>query len=177
MSRAVIKRRVLPDAPNPTKPQYVNNVQGIRPEHLEVRPYRPPVILDGRPKKHKKPTRAIEESVRRKVEAREKRKAETIRMWRDGVPLQEIADKLGVKLGTVQDYTRDLRAVGYNAELTKYDDDLIRMFNEGKTYGAMAEALGITKSAVACKLQRLCKLGKIRRRKSWSVENRKPRSS
>lgn len=168
-------KRPLPPAPKPTKPMYVKDVQGIRPEHLEVRPYRPPVVLDGRPKKHKKPTRAIEESVRRKVEARAKRKAETIRMWRDGVPLQEIADELGVKLGTVQDYTRDLRAVGYNAELTKYDDDLIRMFNEGKTYGEMAEALGITKSAVACKLQRLCKLGKIRRRKTWSVENRKPR--
>ena len=167
MSRAVIKRRVLPDAPNPTKPQYVNNVQGIRPEHLEVRPYRPPVILEGRPKKRRMPSEAVVESARLKHEARERRKSEAIRMYNEGVALNEIAEQLGVKLNAVYEYTRYIRESPKKWKTYEHDDDIIRMYKEGMTYKQIAEALGTNRANIADKLKRLRRQGKVVGRKSW----------
>ena len=168
--RCSIKKRYaegLPNAPNPTKPQYVNNVQGIRPEHLEVRPYRPPVILDGRPKKHKTPSEAIAESARKKTEAKQQRKAEAIRLYNEGVGLEEIAKRLGVKMGAVYDYTRYIRESPKQWKKYEHDDDIARMYNEGKTYEQIAEALGTNRANIADKLKRLRRQGKVAGRKTW----------
>lgn len=162
--------RLLPDAPTPTKPMHVKEVQGIRPEHLEVRPYRPPVVVSSKPApKHRKPTWAIEESARRKAEERERRKEEAIRMWRDGVPFDEIAERLGVNTCSVYDYTRDLRVAKRDAEMTRHDEAVIRMYEEGMTYQQMADELGIKKRDICNIVQRLHKYGKIKWRRVWSV--------
>ena len=160
--------RPLPDAPTPTKPMHVKEVQGIRPEHLEVRPYRPPVVVASKPK-HKKPTWAIKESARRKAEERERRKEEAIRMWRAGVPFDEIAERLGVNTCSVYDYTRDLRVAKRDAEMTRHDEAVIRMYEEGRTYQQMADELGIKKRDICNIVQRLHKYGKIKWRRVWSV--------
>lgn len=160
--RCSIKKRVLPEAPEPTKPKAVEEVAGIAPHHLEVRP--------AKKRKRRKPVEAIENSVKKKMEAKAARRTEAIRLWKAGVPMEEIAEKLGVKKGAIYDYTREHRDVIAKGELYKYDDDIIRLFNEGKTYREIADAVGINVGNVADKLCRLRKHGQVRRRKkSWTV--------
>ena len=162
-------KRALPPAPKPTRPIIVKEVQGIRPEHLEVRPYRPPVVLDGRPKKRRMPSEAVAESARLKHEARERRKAEAIRLYNEGVALNEIAERLGVKLNAVYDYTRYIRESPKQWKMYEHDDDIIRMYEEGMTYRQIAEALGTNRPNIADKLKRLRRQGKVgRRRKCYT---------
>lgn len=167
--RCSIKKRYaegLPGAPVPTKPKYVNSVQGIC-HHLEVRPTRPPVIVEDRKarKKRRTPQEAIAESARRKSEAKRQRKAEAIRLWESGMSIKEIAEHMGLKCGAICDYTREVRGPLVRAERHKYDDDIIRMYGAGKTYDEMADALGITRSLVNSVVVRLQNAGKLGRRK------------
>ena len=104
-----IKRRNLPPAPKPTRPIIVKEVQGIS-HHLEVRPEKPPVVVETRKKpKRRTPTEAIMESAQKRAEAKRQRKAEAIRLWESGMGIHEIAEKMGVGPGAVYGYTRELR--------------------------------------------------------------------
>lgn len=159
-------KRPLPPAPKPTRPVFVKEVQGIS-HHLEVRPEKPPVIVETRKKpKRRTPSEAIAESARKKSEAKRQRKAEAIRLWESGMTIKEIAEHMGLKCGAICDYTREIRAPLARAKMHKYDDDIIRMYGAGKTYDEMADALGITRSLVNSVVVRLQKAGKIGRRKT-----------
>ena len=159
-------KRPLPPAPKPTRPVLVKNVTGIE-HHLEVRPEKPPVIVENRKKpKRRTPSEAIAESARKKAEAKRQRKAEAIRLWESGMTIKEIAEHMGLKCGAICDYTREVRAPLVRAERHKYDDDIIRMYGAGETYDEMADALGITRSLVNSVVVRLQKAGKIGRRKT-----------
>ena len=158
-------KRPLPPAPKPTRPVFVKEVQGIS-HHLEVRPEKPPVIVETRKKpKRRTPSEAIAESARKKSEAKRQRKAEAIRLWESGMSIKEIAEHMGLKCGAICDYTREVRGPLIRAERHKYDDDIIRMYGAGKTYDEMADALGITRSLVNSVVVRLQKAGKLGRRK------------
>ena len=162
-----IKRRNLPPAPKPTRPIIVKEVQGIS-HHLEVRPEKPPVIVETRKKpKRRTPQEAIAESARRKSEAKKQRKAEAIRLYNEGVGLEEISERLGVKMGAVYDYTRYIRESPKQWKKYEHDDDIARMYNEGKTYEQIAEALGTNRANIADKLKRLRRQGKVAGRKTW----------
>ena len=164
--RCSIKRRNLPPAPKPTRPVMVENVQGIS-HHLEVRPAKPPVVVETR-KKRRTPSEAILESARKKSEAKRQRKAEAIRLYESGMSIKEIAEHMGVKCGAICDYTRDIRTLRKQSERYKYDEEIIRLYNDGYTYDDIAECLGITRSNVGAKLDRLRKNGTIKRRiASW----------
>ena len=156
-------KRPLPPAPKPTRPVFVKEVQGIN-HHLEVRPEKPAVV-PGAKKKRRTPEEAIAESARKKSEAKRQRKAEAIRLWESGMPIKEIAEHMGLKRGAICDYTREIRAPLARAKMHKYDDDIIRMYEAGKTYDEMADALGITRSLVNSVVVRLQKAGKLGRRK------------
>ena len=85
-------KRPLPPAPKPTRPIIVKEVHGIS-HHLEVRPEKPPVIVESRKKpKRRTPSEAIAESARKKAEAKRQRKAEAIRLWESGMTVQEIVE-------------------------------------------------------------------------------------
>lgn len=165
--RCSIKRRNLPPAPKPTKPMYVKEVQGIN-HHLEVRPEKPAVI-PGAKKKRRTPEEAIAESARKKSEAKRQRKAEAIRLWESGMSIKEIAEHMGLKHGAICDYTRDVRTLREQGERYKYDEEIIKLYNDGYTYNEIAECLGITRSNVNNKLNRLRRDGKIvRRNAEWT---------
>ena len=157
-------KRPLPPAPKPTRPIIVKEVQGIS-HHLEVRPEKPPVVVETRKKpKRRTPSEAIAESARKKSEAKRQRKAEAIRLWESGMTIKEIAEHMGLKYGAICDYTRDVRTLREQGERYKYDAEIIRLYNDGHTYNEIAECLGITRSNVNDKLNRLRKDGKIVRR-------------
>lgn len=157
-------KRPLPPAPKPTRPIIVKEVQGIS-HHLEVRPEKPPVIVETRKKpKRRTPEEAIAESARKKSEAKRQRKAEAIRLWESGMSIKEIAEHMGLKCGAICDYTRDVRTLREQGERYKYDKEIIKLYNDGYTYNEIAECLGITRSNVNDKLNRLRKDGKIVRR-------------
>lgn len=165
--RCSIKRRVLPNAPTPTKPRAVKEVQGLAPKHLEVRPEKPPVIVENR-KKRRTPSKAIMESARRRSETKQQRKAEAIRLWESGMTVQEIAEHMELKVGAICDYTRDVREAKTRTERHKYDADVIRLYNAGKTYKQIGEAVGISPEHVSQILSRLRDNGKVgRRNKLW----------
>lgn len=171
--RCSIKKRYaegLPGAPKPTRPVLVKNVTGIE-HHLEVRPEKTPVVVETRKKpKRRTPQEAIAESARRKSEAKRQRKAEAIRLWESGMTVQEIAEHMELKVGAICDYTRDVRAAKMRAERYKYDADVIRLYNAGKTYKEIGEAIGISKEFVAAILARLRDHNKVgRRNKLWRV--------
>ena len=165
--RCSIKKRYaegLPGAPKPTRPVLVKNVTGIE-HHLEVRPEKPPVVVETRKKpKRRTPQEAIAESARRKSEAKRQRKAEAIRLWESGMTVQEIAEHMELKVGAICDYTRDVRDAKMRAERYKYDADVIRLYNAGKTYKEIGEAIGISKEFVAAILARLRDHNKVGRR-------------
>ena len=163
-----IKRRNLPPAPKPTRPIIVKEVQGIS-HHLEVRPEKPPVVVETRKKpKRRTPSEAIAESARKKSEAKRQRKAEAIRLWESGMTVQEIAEHMELKVGAICDYTRDVRNAKARAERHKYDADVIRLYNAGKTYREIGESIGISKEFVSAILARLREHNKVgRRNKLW----------
>ena len=161
-------KRPLPPAPKPTRPVLVKNVTGIE-HHLEVRPEKPPVIVETRKKpKRRTPSEAIAESARKKSEAKKQRKAEAIRLWESGMTVQEIAEHMELKVGAICDYTRDIREAKTRTERHKYDADVIRLYNAGKTYKQIGEAVGISKEHVSQILSRLREHNKVgRRNKLW----------
>lgn len=165
----------LPEPPlKPTKPMYVKDVQGTAARHLEARPYKPPVVVGAPPKAtrgyRKNPRAAIEASARKKSEAKRKRKAEAIRLYRDGLTIAEIAERLGVKPGAVFDYTRTIRETRARDSKNKNDPKIIALYKEGKTYAEIAEAVGMSRPNVAWAIQRLCKHGKLERRtRKWTA--------
>ena len=166
-----IKRRNLPLAPKPTRPLQVKDVQGINPKHLEVRKPKPAVVVNA--KKRRTPTEAIMESAQKRAEAKRKRKAEAIRLWESGMGIHEIAEKMGVGPGAVYDYTRELRTKHmYRYKYLQYDDDVIRMYKEGRTYDQIAEATGLNRGQVNTVIARLRDAGKIGRRLRWAHRNR-----
>lgn len=170
--KASIKKGVkLPPIQRPpTKPAFVKTVQGPTSKHLEVRVEKPPVVLEPQKKKRGKPTKAIEERVRRQKEARNRRKAEALRLYESGMDVQEIADTMGIKRSLVFDYARGVRETKTKAERYKYDADMIRMYNEGKTYVQMADALGVELWKVNQICKRLRESGKVQgRNKTWYV--------
>lgn len=159
-------KRPLPPAPKPTRPVFVKEVQGIN-HHLEVRPEKPAVI-PGAKKKRRTPEEAIAESARKKSEAKRQRKAEAIRLWESGMTVQEIAEHMELKVGAICDYTRDVREAKTRTERHKYDADVIRLYNAGKTYKQIGEAVGISPEHVSQILSRLRDNGKVgRRNKLW----------
>ena len=166
--KCLIKRRNLPPAPKPTRPVFVKEVQGIS-HHLEVRPEKPPVIVETRKKpKRRTPSEAIAESARKKSEAKRQRKAEAIRLWESGMTIKEIAEHMELKVGAICDYTRDVRNAKARAERHKYDADVIRLYNAGKTYREIGESIGISKEFVSAILARLREHNKVgRRNKLW----------
>ena len=166
-------KRPLPPAPKPTRPIIVKEVQGIS-HHLEVRPEKPPVIVETRKKpKRRTPSEAIAESARKKSEAKRQRKAEAIRLWESGMGIHEIAEKMGVKSGAVYGYTRELRTKqSYKYKYLQYDDDVIRMYKEGRTYDQIAEATGLNRGQVNTVIARLRDAGKIGRRLRWAHRKR-----
>ena len=161
-------KRPLPPAPKPTRPIIVKEVQGIS-HHLEVRPEKPPVVVETRKKpKRRTPSEAIAESARKKSEAKRQRKAEAIRLWESGMTVQEIAEHMELKVGAICDYTRDVREAKTRAERYRYDEDVIRLYNAGKTYREIGEAIGISKEYVSAILARLREHNKVgRRNKLW----------
>ena len=161
-------KRPLPPAPKPTRPVLVKNVTGSE-HHLEVRPEKPPVIVESRKKpKRRTPQEAILESARKKSEAKRQRKAEAIQLWESGMTVQEIAEHMELKVGAICDYTRDVRNAKARAERHKYDTDVIRLYNAGKTYKQIGEAVGISPEHVSQILSRLRDHGKVgRRNKLW----------
>ena len=161
-------KRPLPPAPKPTRPVLVKNVTGIE-HHLEVRPEKPPVIVETRKKpKRRTPSEAIAESARKKSEAKRQRKAEAIRLWESGMTVQEIAEHMELKVGAICDYTRDVREAKSRTERHKYDADVIRLYNAGKTYKQIGEAVGISTEHVSQILSRLREHNKVgRRHKLW----------
>lgn len=161
-------KRPLPPAPKPTRPIIVKEVQGIS-HHLEVRPEKPPVIVENRKKpKRRTPSEAIAESARKKSEAKRQRKAEAIRLWESGMTVQEIAEHMELKVGAICDYTRDVREAKTRTERHKYDADVIRLYNAGKTYKQIGEAVGISTEHVSQILSRLRDHNKVgRRNKLW----------
>ena len=161
-------KRPLPPAPKPTRPVFVKEVQGIS-HHLEVRPEKPPVIVETRKKpKRRTPSEAIAESARKKSEAKRQRKAEAIRLWESGMTIKEIAEHMELKVGAICDYTRDVREAKTRTERHKYDADVIRLYNAGKTYREIGESIGISKEFVSAILARLREHNKVgRRNKLW----------
>ena len=161
-------KRPLPPAPKPTRPVLVKNVTGIE-HHLEVRPEKPPVVVETRKKpKRRTPSEAIAESARKKSEAKRQRKAEAIRLWESGMGIHEIAEHMELKVGAICDYTRDVRNAKARTERHKYDADVIRLYNAGKTYKQIGEAVGISPEHVSQILSRLRDNGKVgRRNKLW----------
>ena len=159
-------KRPLPPAPKPTRPVFVKEVQGIN-HHLEVRPEKPAVV-PGAKKKRRTPEEAIAESARKKSEAKRQRKAEAIRLWESGMTVQEIAEHMELKVGAICDYTRDVRNAKARAERYRYDEDVIRLYNAGKTYREIGESIGISKEFVSAILARLREHNKVgRRNKLW----------
>ena len=166
-----IKRRNLPPAPKPTRPIIVKEVQGIS-HHLEVRPEKPAVV-PGAKKKRRTPTEAIMESAQKRAEAKRQRKAEAIRLWESGMGIHEIAENMGVKPGSVYGYTRELRTKhSYQYKYLQYDDDVIRMYKEGRTYDQIAETTGLNRGQVNTVIARLRDAGKIGRRLRWAHRKR-----
>lgn len=159
-------KRPLPPAPKPTRPMFVKEVQGIN-HHLEVRPEKPAVV-PGAKKKRRTPEEAIAESARKKSEAKRQRKAEAIRLWESGMTVQEIAEHMELRVGAICDYTREVREAKTRAERYRYDEDVIRLYNAGKTYREIGEAIGISKEYVSAILARLREHNKVgRRNKLW----------
>ena len=165
--RCSIKKRNLPPSPKPTRPTYVKEVQGLASKHLEVREAKPAVTLDIR-KKRRTPSAAIAVSAQRRSDAKKQRKEEAIRLWESGMTIEEIAEYMEVKPGAIYDYTRDIREVINRGKIHEYDDEIIRMYNEGMKYKDIAAALGITKENVSDKLARLRKHGQVGRRSTWT---------
>ena len=74
-------KRPLPPAPKPTRPIIVKEVQGIS-HHLEVRPEKPPVVVETRKKqKRRTPSEAIAESARKKSEAKRSVNITSVLLW------------------------------------------------------------------------------------------------
>ena len=108
------------------------------------------------------------ESARKKAEAKRQRKAEAIRLWESGMTVQEIAEHMELKVGTICDYTRDVREAKTRTERHKYDADVIRLYNAGKTYKQIGEAVGISTEHVSQILLWLREHNKVgRRNKLW----------
>lgn len=113
------------------------------------------------------------ESAQKRTEAKRQRKAEAIRLWESGMGIHEIAEKMGVKPGSVYDYTRELRTKqSYKYKYLQYDDDVIRMYKEGRTYDQIAEATGLNRGQVNTVIARLRDAGKIGRRLRWAHRKR-----
>ena len=165
----------LPEPPlKPTRPLQVNSVQETAARHLEARPYKPPVVVGAPPKAtrgyRKNPRAAIEASARKKSEAKRQRKAEAIRLYRDGLTIAEIAERLGVKPGAVFDYTRTIRETRARDRKNKNDPKITALYKEGKTSAEIAEAVGMSIHNVNWAIQRLCKQGKLERRRTrWTA--------
>ena len=82
--------------------------------------------------------------------------------------VQEIAEHMELKVGAALDYTRDVREAKTRAERHKYDADVIRLYNAGKTYKQIGEAVGTSPEHVSQILSRLRDHGKVgRRHKLW----------
>lgn len=113
------------------------------------------------------------ESAQKRAEAKRQRKAEAIRLWESGMGIHEIAEKMGVKPGSVYGYTRELRTKqSYKYKYLQYDDDVIRMYKEGRTYDQIAEATGLNRGQVNTVIARLRDAGKIGRRLRWAHRKR-----
>ena len=169
-----IKKRYaggLPGAPKPTKPIEVKEVQGLNPKRLEVREAKPAVVPGA--KKRRTPSEAIAESARKKAEAKKLRKAEAIRLYQSGMTIMQIAEHMGLKRGAIYDYTRTIRqGEVYHYKYSEYDEDVARLFEEGKIYDQIADELGITSNQVNMILSRLRKNGKVGRRNKWASRSR-----
>ena len=113
------------------------------------------------------------ESAQKRAEAKRQRKAEAIRLWESGMGIHEIAEKMGVGSGAVYDYTRELRTKqSYQYKYLQYDNDVIRMYKEGRTYDQIAEATGLNRGQVNTVIARLRDAGKIGRRLRWAHRRR-----
>ena len=160
-------KRPLPPAPKPTRPVLIKNVTGTE-HHLEVRTEKPPVVPGAKKRTHGVwGAEARETSVRRRVEARKQRIEEARRLYQQGMTVPQIAQHMEVQESTVYDYTRGIRK-GLRKGNHEVDEDVIRMFNEGKTYKEIGDALDMTTANVSQKLTQLRKRKLVERRNNWS---------
>lgn len=172
--RCSIKRRVLPNAPTPTKPKEVKEVQGLAPKHLEVRKAKPAVTVNVK-RRRRTPSKAIMESAKKRTEEKQQRKAKAIELYKSGWTFQEIAEHLGVKMGAVYDYTRDIRmSYGYKREskYAQYFDEAEKLYKQGATYTDIGEQLGLTRAQVDTVIQDLRNNGRVGRRNKWTSRRR-----
>lgn len=164
-----IKRRALPNAPTPTKPHKVKEVQGTCPNHLEVREKKPPVVIQRR----RKPVEAIKVSTQKKMAEKEARKAKAIEMYRAGMSIDAIANEMGVLPGTIYDYTRSIR-FGEKpiSKYAAYFDEAEKLYKRGMPYVDIAEKLGLSRTQTETVLAILRKENRIGRRNAWVARRR-----
>lgn len=164
-----IKKRVLPGAPTPTKPHKVKEVQGICPNHLEVREKKPPVAIQRR----RKPVEAIKVSTKKKMAEKEARKQKAIEMYKSGMSIDAIANEMGLLPGAIYDYTRSIR-LGEKpiSKYAPYFDEAEKLYKRGVPYKDIAEKLGLTRMQAETVLAILRKENRIGRRNVWVARRR-----
>lgn len=167
--RCSIKKRALPNAPTPTKPKAVKTVQGICPNHLEVREKKPPVVIQRR----RKPVEAIKVSTQKKMAEKEARKKKAIEMYKSGMSIDAIANEMGLLPGAIYDYTRSIR-LGEKpiSKYAAYFDEAEKLYKRGVSYADIADKLGITVTQTDTVLSCLRKEGRIGRRNAWVARRR-----
>lgn len=170
--RCSIKKRYsgrdgLPSAPRPTRPIIVKEVQGIS-HHLEVREAKPPVVPGAKKKSRGMWGEAAWDASRQKrAEERRQRIDEAVRLYQSGMTVQQIADHMEIRVSTAYDYTRGVRT-GLRKGNHAVDEDVIRMYGEGKTYKEIGDALDMSTANVSAKLTQLRRLGLVDRRNQWN---------
>lgn len=110
---------------------------------------------------------AWDASKQKRAEERRQRTDEAVRLYQSGMTIQQIADYMELRESTIYDYTRNIRN-GLRKGNHEVDEDVIRMFNEGKTYKEIGDALDMTSANVSQKLSQLRRLGLVDRRNKWT---------
>ncbi|MBR3053134.1 MAG: hypothetical protein IKG59_03300 [Firmicutes bacterium] len=150
--------RPLPDAPTPTKPKYINDVRGVKPEHLEVRHPKPAPILRASSK-----AQVVKKAKQRTAEM-QARKAEAVELFRQGLGNSQIAEKMGLARSTVSCYTHEIRMQMLTE--TSIDAEVTRLYREGLSYDDIADRLNVSRSYIGSRISIMHKEHRLERRRA-----------
>ena len=106
----------------------------------------------------------------RKQERKTGKQEQVVEMWNFGIDKKEIAEKLGITIGTVSVYLSKARKSEQEVRKIEKQDQVIEMWNSGIDKKEIAEKLGITINAVNKHLYKARKTGQEVRKQDQVIE-------
>ena len=148
----LIKVKNLPNAPKPTLPVYTQtHSEAISAEHcIRVRTHRQPQVREANSRGNKggRPTVWTEDKL-----------VKLVRLWKEGLSLDEIARETGMSFNSTKDKIYRMCKEGTLQKrvrkISESDkDEIVRLIGKGLTQQQVAEVFSVSRSAVQGVLRR-----------------------